>query len=366
VSPTEASNTYLGQSGRQEAGHTGRRRGHPKIVAWLGFGVDETINEAEVKATEALEEALKAIATRQDEDGGGGDRQQNRVQSWLGRSRAQAHDVKPELQKVKVLHLRKQHYLERRATLHGLTNVFALAGFACVIAVPLLLVLSAAEPAGVVAAYAVICLLALALSRHRFRELDDEVLKIDQEFDRIKAIIQNPHRKALKLFQNHSLELRRYYGQVLRHASFIFWVGIACIVLGFGVVGVALWLLTTSELPSDTDKIVGAILGLAGGVLANFVGVIYLRMYSATIGSLNTFHSRLVETHHLHFANFLAAHVEHINNREQTLAQMALKLSVSRPGDEQATAGPSAEAPGAKNGLPAGVRTRFGKSAPTS
>lgn len=246
-------------------------------------------------------------------------------------TRGSGHDVRPEMAKTVVLHLRKQRYLARRAWLQGWSTAFALTAFGCLLATPALAVIwpDYPEVAGLAGAYAVIFFLALVLSRQRFRELDDEVVQIDHELDRIKVILQDRERRALKLFQSHSLELRRYYGQVLRHASFIFWVGVACIAAGFAVVGATIWLLV-DNLPEGVNQWVLGGLGFVSGVLANFVAMIYLRMYSTTVSSLSAFHNRLVETHRLHFANFLASRVDEEIDRERTLAQMAMTLAVQQ------------------------------------
>jgi hypothetical protein len=77
----------------------------------------------------------------------------------------------------------------------------------------------------------------------------------------------------------------------------------------------------------------GAIITGLGGVLANFIAVIYLRMYSATVTSVGGFHQRLVTTHHLHFGNFLTAKIEATGLRDKALAEMATRLAAPIPAD---------------------------------
>ena len=329
------------------------------VTEWLGFGVVRKINGYEIDASLALWEALRKfdrehagssangfdrqqqVPRRAADDRPPGDDERQGLRRTRGRLEAIAarmarqssadpppasdQDVRPEMAKTVVLHLRKQHYLRRRARLQGLCNLFAVLALGCVLATPLLAVADVVA-AELAAAYGAIFLLALVVARQRFRELDDDVVQFDQELDRIKVILQDPQRRALKLFQNHSLELRRYYAQVLRHASFIFWVGVACIAVGFALVGATLWLLVDSGRPQSVNQYVLGALGFAAGILANFVAMIYLRMYSTTVDSLGAFHNRLVETHRLHFANFLAAHVDEGLGRE-TLATMAVTLA---------------------------------------
>ncbi len=135
--------------------------------------------------------------------------------------------------------------------------------------------------------------------------------------------------RAEKFFKSHQTQLRRYYDQTLTQSRWIFGAGLLCIVAGFVVVGTALGFVVASNSPSNSlsEKVVTAALGGAGGVLANFIAVIYLRMFKGTMDALNGFHTRLVATHHLHFANFLAAKIDDELVRRDTLADMAKTLA---------------------------------------
>jgi hypothetical protein len=78
---------------------------------------------------------------------------------------------------------------------------------------------------------------------------------------------------------------------------------------------------------ATTQIVVGA-LGAVRAMLADFIGGVYIKMYSGTVKSLTEFHERLVLTHHLHFANFLAAKIT--NNpvlKEDTFSHMAEGLA---------------------------------------
>jgi len=72
-------------------------------------------------------------------------------------------------------------------------------------------------------------------------------------------------------------------------------------------------------------------------VLADFIGVIFLRMYSQAIGSMSRFHERLVNTHHLHFGNFLAARISRDADQDRTLKEMALAIANSQGPLDQTT-----------------------------
>jgi hypothetical protein len=56
-------------------------------------------------------------------------------------------------------------------------------------------------------------------------------------------------------------------------------------------------------------------------------------MFSRTLQSLTDFHGRLVETHHLHFGNFLAANIEDAQQRDATRAAIAAAMAHQRAAD---------------------------------
>ena len=169
----------------------------------------------------------------------------------------------------------------------------------------------------------------------RARNEDQEVTDTRNELDLLTMANDAPEQRAQKLLQVNQLELRRYYDQTLGQGRYLFYVGIACILLGFGVVAASLVLVReAADGPTHSQLVIG-ILGAVGGILANFVGVIYLRMYSETVKSITTFHNRLVGTHDLYFGNLLAAKITSLTERELTLGQMALGVTAATQQERQ-------------------------------
>ena len=156
-------------------------------------------------------------------------------------------------------------------------------------------------------------------------QLEILVKDVENEIDLISVSDSSMEQRAEKLFKLHQFELKKYYDQTLKHSSWIFGIGILCIIIGFSIIGITIYLVIPGTLISQ--KIIIATLGGIGGVLSNFIAVIYLKIYSETIKSLQEFHNRLVITHHLHFSNFLIAKIKDEKLREQTIADLALNLN---------------------------------------
>jgi hypothetical protein len=158
--------------------------------------------------------------------------------------------------------------------------------------------------------------------------IDTEIQSVVNETDLTRSSELSIEERAERLFRYHQFELKRYYDQALGQSGWIFRAGLLCIVIGFALIaGTGYFLISNSTGKNLSEQIVIASLGAGGSILANFVGAIYLRMFSETIKSLTEFHNRLVATHRLHFGNFLAAKINDTVLREKTLAGIALNTS---------------------------------------
>ena len=172
------------------------------------------------------------------------------------------------------------------------------------------------------------------LNRNRAGDRLQEIGELRDQQD-LSVLLEEREQRAQKQFQVHSHQLRRYYEQALRQRGIIFAIGVLCIGGGFGIIiaaGLLIWL-GDAEL---SEQIVVAALGAVGGILGNFVAVMYLNMFKETIKSIGAFHDRLVFTNHLHFANVLAAKVTADSARDDVLVQMALAMA-ARDADEPPT-----------------------------
>ena len=200
------------------------------------------------------------------------------------------------------------------------------------------------------ALYTLLPLVLAGFARVQYANLDHDIEDLQDQIDLGELIREPLERRAQKLFQVHSHQLKRYYDQALRQRGAIFVMGLLCIAAGFAVIGVAFSLIESAS--GTTEQVVVAALGAVGGILGNFIGVVYLRMFTETLSSIGSFHDRLVFTHHLHFANFLAAKVSNEDLRNQTLAALAESMATSGPardGNAAKTTAQDDKTPSARN-----------------
>lgn len=154
--------------------------------------------------------------------------------------------------------------------------------------------------------------------------MDTQIRDIQNEIDLLEVENESGERRAEKLFKNHQFELKKYYDQALNQGRSIFYIGVFCVLIGVVIILSTLWAITkASDLKID-EKVIAGLTGIMTSILINFIGVIYLKMYSETVNSLKEFHSRLVTTHHLHYSSFLIEKITDIPLKEKTLSDLAL------------------------------------------
>jgi hypothetical protein len=212
-----------------------------------------------------------------------------------------------------------------RTAMLGLASVMILGG-------PLLsLILPRGDTRPVIAAlvaYGLLALLVGLVSGQRSKTASEELVDVNNELDLLELVHDDRERRATKLLQVNQLDLKRYYDQALRQGNQISYVGFGCILAGFAIIGVAFWLIADHPTRPLSEQIVVGGLGAIGGVLSNFIAVIYLRMFSETIKTVGHFHGRLVGRDRINFGNLLAAKIQTDGLREETLSKMALELTV--------------------------------------
>ncbi|PHD55081.1 hypothetical protein COF61_29980 [Bacillus toyonensis] len=158
-----------------------------------------------------------------------------------------------------------------------------------------------------------------------------ELQEIENELDLLSISHSSLEERSEKLFKHHHLELKRYYDENLKQSSWIFVVGIACILIGFAIIGITLYFLIANSSNELENKIIVASVGAIGAILSNFIAVIYLKMHSETVKALTEFHNRFVNTHHFYFSNFLLSKIQNEDKREDALVELALKINGISP-----------------------------------
>lgn len=122
----------------------------------------------------------------------------------------------------------------------------------------------------------------------KLEKLDEDVRREEKEFSEI-----NPEKRALraeKMFRMNQKELMRYYDMNL-----------------------------------DTDKIL-LFVGSFSGIIVDFIGAIFIKMYTKNIEAAVKFHAKFAESNNLLLANSIANKIEDERLREDTLSEISKRI----------------------------------------
>jgi hypothetical protein len=163
--------------------------------------------------------------------------------------------------------------------------------------------------------------------RTRLRDLDNDLQQIDFQIDLFSFDVSKREIRAEQLLHLNHLQLRRYIDLNLSQNSWIFTLGVACILLGTVILASTLYvLLRLGGTEDSTTKIITAVLGGVGAFLTNFVAAVYLKMSATANQNLASFYSRLAENQQLMLGNLLASRIDDDAKRWDTLAALSLRL----------------------------------------
>lgn len=180
--------------------------------------------------------------------------------------------------------------------------------------------------APLILAYITIPIGMLPILRGRIRDIEQEIREVEFEIDIQQFERTQIETKAEKTLRLNDAQLQRYYSLNLSQNTWVFVVGIGCILLGLTLVGVTLYLVINRAENLDS-KIITATLGSVGTLLTSYVAAIFLKMHASATQHLGGFHSRLVDTHQILLASVVASRISDESLREKTLSELSLKVA---------------------------------------
>lgn len=173
--------------------------------------------------------------------------------------------------------------------------------------------------------YSVMFWLLLSSSRTRLRQIEVDIQEIDFRIDLQELEVNKHEIRAEKILRLNDFQLQRYYNLNISQNSWVFGLGVFCIILGMIVIGVALHIIINVAKTIQVQIITG-VLGAIGAILTNYIAAIYLKMNTTAAENLTGFHTRLVETHQILLGSLLASRIDDDAKRWETLSQLSQKL----------------------------------------
>ena len=150
-------------------------------------------------------------------------------------------------------------------------------------------------------------------------KLDEDTRREEKEFSEI-----DPEKRVLrseKMFRMNQKELMRYYDMNLTQTKFLSVIGIMMIIFGILIVIASLFM----YMSLDSGEIL-LFVGSLSGIVVDFIGTIFIKMYTNNIEAAVKFHAKFAESNNLLLANSIANKIEDDKLRENTLSDISKNI----------------------------------------
>ncbi len=153
----------------------------------------------------------------------------------------------------------------------------------------------------------------------KIEKLDEDARREEKEFSEIDP--EKRDLRAEKMFRINQKGLMRYYDMNLAQTKFLSGLGIMMIIFGILIVVASLYM----YMSSDADKIL-LFVGSLSGIIVDFIGAIFIKMYTKNIEAAVKFHAKFAESNNLLLANSIANKIEDEKIRETTLSEISKRI----------------------------------------
>ena len=180
--------------------------------------------------------------------------------------------------------------------------------------------------------FAVLCFLVVVScffdwkAAKKVEKLEADAREEEKEFSEI-----DPSKRVLraeKMFKMNQKELMRYYDMNLAQTKFLSGLGIMMIIFGILIVVASLIM----YMYTDADKTL-LLVGNISGIIVDFVGAVFIKMYTQNVEAAVRFHAKFAESNNLLLANSIVNKIENEELREKTLAEIAKDIILSNSKD---------------------------------
>ena len=157
----------------------------------------------------------------------------------------------------------------------------------------------------------------------KIENLEEDTKREEKEFSEI-----DPEKRALraeKMFRMNQKELMRYYDMNLAQTKFLSGLGIMMIIFGILIVAISLYMYISLE----ADKVL-LFVGSLSGMIVDFIGAIFIKMYTKNIEAAVKFHAKFAESNNLLLANSIAHKIDDDKLREETLSEISKNIILAK------------------------------------
>ena len=158
----------------------------------------------------------------------------------------------------------------------------------------------------------------------RHTSLTSRCAQIDETIAVMSVENKTPKMQAEIRFDNSQSDFKRFFDINLNQLSWVFKLGIGTVLAGMVIIFLAIIMFAVSPKYN-----IAVLTGAISGVLVDFIGVIFIRMYTETIKASIQLQNKLVHNNDNLLANLLAEDIDDKNLRNQTLSEIAKTISAN-------------------------------------
>lgn len=150
---------------------------------------------------------------------------------------------------------------------------------------------------------------------------EEEILEMNDEIELLETSESEYDKIAKKQFQRDQKEVKRYYDINLKYLKYLFPIGTGIILLGVTIIIISVILFINEK--NGIQMLIGSVLG----ILIDFIGVIFIQMYTKTVQMSIKFHDKLINSNNILFVNILITKIKNQDLQDKTLSEVAKIIS---------------------------------------
>lgn len=150
---------------------------------------------------------------------------------------------------------------------------------------------------------------------------EEEILEMNDEIELLETSESEYDKIAKKQFQKDKKEVKRYYDINLKHLKYLFPIGVGIILLGVTIIIISVILFINEK--NGIQMLIGSV----SGILIDFIGVIFIRIYTETVKMSLKFHDKLINSNNILFVNILITKIKNQDLQDKTLSEVAKIIS---------------------------------------
>ena len=158
----------------------------------------------------------------------------------------------------------------------------------------------------------------------RNTSLTSRCAQIDETIAVMSAENKSPKMQAEIRFDNSQNDFKRFFDINLNQLSWVFKLGIGTVLTGMIIIFLAIIMFAVSPKYN-----IAVLTSAISGVLVDFIGAIFIRMYTETIKASMQLQNRLMHNNDNLLADLLAEDIDDKNLRNRTLAEIAKTISAN-------------------------------------